>query len=112
MRTKSDWKEYQEAAEKILEDYHQQNPTNQDFSPTKKSLIKQYKDKLPFGSKNNDKTLDMLISGEHTFANISQDFDEWSIYFLAHKVSGIFCPQFLFRFSDDGNRKLEYCKNG
>jgi len=86
LRTKSEWKEYQEAAEKILEDYHQQNPTNQDFSPTKKSLIKQYKDKLPFGSKNNDKTLEMLISGEHTFANISQDFDEWSIYFLAHKM--------------------------
>ena len=95
MRTKSEWKEYQEAAEKILEDYHQQNPTNQDFSPTKKSLIKQYKDKLPFGSKNNDKTLEMLISGEHTFANISQDFDEWSIYFLAHKVRNIFADYFF-----------------
>ena len=28
-----------------------------------------------------------LMSGDREFASISEDFDEWSIYFLAHKVS-------------------------
>ena len=95
MRTKGDWKEYQETSAELLEEYQQQNPTNDDFFPMGKSFAEKFKDLLPFGSKNNDETLDQLISGELKFAKISEDFDEWSIYFLAHKVRNVCVHWFL-----------------
>ena len=92
MRTKSEWKAYYETSLEQLERYEERNPTNNDFFPEKDSPIGIAKEKLKealpmLKSKTEGDLFNDLMSGDREFASISEDFDEWSIYFLAHKVS-------------------------
>lgn len=93
----------------MLKKYNNDNPQNKEFDKPNESLLKRFKAVMPFGSKTNDDTFNELLSGEDSFATISQNFDQWSIYFLAHKVSVFVQIVFYFVFKDDGDRKLEYC---
>ena len=92
MRTKSEWKAYYENSLAMLENYEEQNPINNDFFPERDSQIQIVKEKLKealpmLKSKTEGDLFNDMISGDREFASISEDFDEWSIYFLAHKVS-------------------------
>jgi len=86
LRTKSDWEKYRENSTEMLKKYNNDNPQNKEFDKPNESLLKRFKDVMPFGSKTNDDTFNELLSGEDSFATISQNFDQWSIYFLAHKM--------------------------
>ena len=101
MRTKRDWKSYHENSVEELKKYEETNPTNKDFLPAKKSQFQKVneklKEKLPMlNSKTEGDLFNALMSGDRLFATISEDFDEWSIYFLAHKVSSF--TQKLFKY--------------
>ena len=87
LRTKSDWKSYHENSLDDLNKYEETNPTNKDFLPATKPLFEKLKEKLPMVSKTENDIFNALMSGDRSCATISEDFDEWSIYFLAHKVS-------------------------
>ena len=92
LRTKSEWKAYHENSTDELKKYEENNPTNKDFLPAKKSQLQKLNEKLNekipmLKSKTEGDLFNALMSGDRSFATISEDFDEWSIYFLAHKVS-------------------------
>ena len=108
MRTKKDWKSYHENSVEELKKYEETNPTNKDFLPAKKSQFQKVNEKLNeklpmLNSKTEGDLFNALMSGDRSFATISEDFDEWSIYFLAHKVSSFTQKLFKYPFLDDGN---------
>ena len=95
MRTKSEWKAYHENSKEQLKKYEETDPRNKVFLSAKKSQIQKVKEKLPMlNSKAEGDLFNALMSGDRSFATISEDFDEWSIYFLAHKVSSFRCRSF------------------
>ena len=86
LRTKEDWEKYREASEAVVKDYGETNTQLNHFIPVKQSLFQRAKEMLPLAFNEDKDAFGSLISGERPLATIAEDFDEWSIYLLAHKV--------------------------
>jgi len=86
LRTKEDWEKYREASEAVVKDYGETNTQLNHFIPVKQSLFQRAKEMLPLAFNEDKDAFDSLISGERPLATIAEDFDEWSIYLLAHKM--------------------------